>query len=81
MSDEVHSLVMDLVAMCDDGGTPTLPQGDPAQNLGVARRRSLPCSATIASAALVTAVGSNSARGVNSGFCQTFDRRVVMVLR
>jgi hypothetical protein len=37
--------------------------------------------ATIASAALVTAVGSNSTRGVNSGFCQTFDRRVVMVLR
>jgi hypothetical protein len=40
---------------------------------------SLPCSATIASAALVTAVGSNSTRGVNSGFCRTFDRRVVMV--
>ena len=28
VSDEVHSLVMDLVAMCDGGGAATLPQGE-----------------------------------------------------
>src|ERR1700731_879456 len=41
VSHEVHSLVMDLVAMCDGGGAPTLPQGDPAQNVAAARRRSM----------------------------------------
>jgi hypothetical protein len=39
VSDEVHSLVMDLVAMCDGGEVPTLPQADPAQNMAVVRRR------------------------------------------
>ena len=42
VSHEVHSLVMDLVAMCDGGGAPTLPQGDPAQNVG--RRADGRCS-------------------------------------
>jgi 2-polyprenyl-6-methoxyphenol hydroxylase-like FAD-dependent oxidoreductase len=41
VSHEVHSLVMELVAMCDGGGAPTLPQGDPAQNVAAARRRSM----------------------------------------
>src|SRR5271163_3504490 len=39
VSNEVHSLVMELVAMCDAAGEPTLPQGDPAQNLAGVRRR------------------------------------------
>jgi hypothetical protein len=41
VSDEVHSLVMDLVAMCDGGEVPTLPQADPAQSVAVVRRRSM----------------------------------------
>jgi hypothetical protein len=41
VSDEIHSLVMDLVAMCDGGGEPTLPPGDPAQDVALARRRSM----------------------------------------
>jgi 2-polyprenyl-6-methoxyphenol hydroxylase-like FAD-dependent oxidoreductase len=57
VSDEVHSLVMDLVAMCDDGGTPTLPQGDPAQNLGAARRRSM-LDISYAGSALVGQAGT-----------------------
>ena len=40
-SDQIHTLVMDLVAMCAGGATPTLPATDPAQNLIVARRRSM----------------------------------------
>ena len=57
VSDEVHSLVMDLVAMCDDGGTPTLPQGDPAQNLAAARRRSM-LDISYAGSALVGQAGA-----------------------
>jgi 2-polyprenyl-6-methoxyphenol hydroxylase-like FAD-dependent oxidoreductase len=41
VSDEVHSLVVDLVAMCDSGRAATLPQGDPAQELAAVRRRSM----------------------------------------
>jgi 2-polyprenyl-6-methoxyphenol hydroxylase-like FAD-dependent oxidoreductase len=41
VSDEVHSLVMDLVAMCNGGEVPTLPQANPAQNVAVVRRRSM----------------------------------------
>jgi 2-polyprenyl-6-methoxyphenol hydroxylase-like FAD-dependent oxidoreductase len=33
VSDEIHNLVVELVAMCAGGGVPSLPQGDPAQNL------------------------------------------------
>jgi hypothetical protein len=57
VSDEVHSLVMDLVAMCDDGGTPTLPQGDPAQSLAAARRRSM-LDISYAGSALVGQAGA-----------------------
>ena len=57
VSDEVHSLVMDLVAMCDDGGTPTLPQGDPAQNLAAARIRSM-LDISYAGSALVGQAGA-----------------------
>jgi hypothetical protein len=57
VSDEVHSLVMDLVAMCDDGGTPTLPQGNPAQNLAAARRRSM-LDISYAGSALVGQAGT-----------------------
>lgn len=39
VSDEVHGLVTGLVSMCQDGGVPVVPQGDPAQNLAGARRR------------------------------------------
>jgi NADPH-dependent dioxygenase len=38
-SDEVHRLVMGLVAMCDGGGALSLPPGDPAENLAGLRKR------------------------------------------
>lgn len=41
VSDEIHRFVMDLVAMCDGGGSPILPPADPAETLGVMRRRSM----------------------------------------
>src|SRR6185436_11515714 len=40
VSDETHSLVMDLVAMCRGGGAPTVPPSDPAKDMAAARRRS-----------------------------------------
>ncbi len=41
VSDEIHRFVMDLVAMCDGGRSPILPPADPAETLGVMRRRSM----------------------------------------
>ena len=38
VSDEVHSFVMNLIAMCD-GGAPTAPTLDPAKDMAAARRR------------------------------------------
>jgi 2-polyprenyl-6-methoxyphenol hydroxylase-like FAD-dependent oxidoreductase len=57
VSDEVHGLVMELVAMCDGGGTPALPQGDPAQNVAVTRRRSM-LDISYAGSALVGQAGA-----------------------
>jgi hypothetical protein len=39
VSDEVHGLVMGLVAMCGGDGVPNVPEGDPAQNIAATRRR------------------------------------------
>jgi 2-polyprenyl-6-methoxyphenol hydroxylase-like FAD-dependent oxidoreductase len=39
VSDEVHGLVMGLVAMCEGGGVPNVPTGVPAQNVAATRRR------------------------------------------
>lgn len=41
VSDEVHGFVMNLIAMCDGGGAPTVPPVDPADNIAAARRRSM----------------------------------------
>jgi 2-polyprenyl-6-methoxyphenol hydroxylase-like FAD-dependent oxidoreductase len=57
VSDEIHSLVMDLVTMCDGGGAPVLPQGDPAQNVAVTRRRSM-LDVSYAGSALVGQAGA-----------------------
>ena len=57
VSDEVHRLVMDLVAMCECGRVPTVPQGDPAQNLAAARRRSM-LDVSYAGSALVGHAGA-----------------------
>jgi 2-polyprenyl-6-methoxyphenol hydroxylase-like FAD-dependent oxidoreductase len=57
VSDEVHSLVMELVAMCDGGGAPALTQGDPAQNAAVTRRRSM-LDVSYAGSALVGQAGA-----------------------
>jgi hypothetical protein len=39
VSDGVHRLVMGLVAMCEGGGSLSLPPGDPAENLAGVRKR------------------------------------------
>jgi 2-polyprenyl-6-methoxyphenol hydroxylase-like FAD-dependent oxidoreductase len=39
VSDEVHRLVMGLVANCAESGAPSLPPGDPTQALAAVRRR------------------------------------------
>jgi 2-polyprenyl-6-methoxyphenol hydroxylase-like FAD-dependent oxidoreductase len=57
VSDEVHGTVMKLVAMCASGEAPTLPQGDPAQNLAAARRRSM-LDVSYAGSALVGRAGT-----------------------
>jgi len=41
VSDKIHNFVMELIAMCDGGRTPTLPPADPAADLAVTRRRSM----------------------------------------
>ena len=41
VSDEVHSFVMNLVAMCDGGHAPTVPPADPVEDMAAARRRSM----------------------------------------
>ena len=41
VSDEVHRLVTNLIAMCAGGGAPTVPPADPAEDMAAARRRSM----------------------------------------
>lgn len=41
VSDEVHSFVMNFIAMCDGGSAPALPPTDPAEDMAAARRRSM----------------------------------------
>jgi 2-polyprenyl-6-methoxyphenol hydroxylase-like FAD-dependent oxidoreductase len=41
VSHEIHSMVMELVAMCEGGNRPSLPAGDPAEELKAMRRRSM----------------------------------------
>jgi hypothetical protein len=57
VSDEVHGLVMGLVATCGDGGVPTVPAGDPADNVA-ARRKRLMLDVSYAGSALVGPVGA-----------------------
>jgi 2-polyprenyl-6-methoxyphenol hydroxylase-like FAD-dependent oxidoreductase len=57
VSDEVHSLVAELSAMCEGGGTPTLRQGDEAQNVADARRRTM-LDVSYAGSALVGQAGA-----------------------
>jgi 2-polyprenyl-6-methoxyphenol hydroxylase-like FAD-dependent oxidoreductase len=56
VSDEVHSSVMNLVAMCDGGGAPALPQPDPLEAIAAARRRSM-LDISLAGSALVGQAG------------------------
>jgi hypothetical protein len=39
VSDDVHGMVMQLVALCRDGGFPSLPPQDPAKHMAGVRRR------------------------------------------
>lgn len=39
VSDETHRLVMELIALCAEGGAPTVPQRDTAQRLAALRKR------------------------------------------
>ena len=57
VSHEVHSLVIELVAMCDGRGAPTLPQMDSAQKVAGARRR-LMLDVSYAGSALVGQAGA-----------------------
>ncbi len=65
VSDEVHSLVMGLVAMCDGGGVPNVPQAAPAERMAGARRR-LMLDVSYAGSALVGQAGS-ALRGPSPG--------------
>jgi 2-polyprenyl-6-methoxyphenol hydroxylase-like FAD-dependent oxidoreductase len=58
VSDEVHRLVMGLVAMCDGGGAMSLPPGDPAENAAAVRRR-LMLDVSYAGSALVGQAGAS----------------------
>jgi hypothetical protein len=57
VSDEVHGFVMELIAMCDGGGAPTLPPADPAENMAAMRRRSM-LDVSYAGSALVGQAGA-----------------------
>jgi 2-polyprenyl-6-methoxyphenol hydroxylase-like FAD-dependent oxidoreductase len=75
VSDETHSLVMDLVAMCHGGGAPTLPPSDPAKDMAVARRRSM-LDVSYAGSALVGRAGSIADRsGIGIRFTAGHDLR------
>lgn len=56
VSDEIHSFVMELIATCHGGGTPTLPAADSAQSIATARRRSM-LDVSYAGSALVGQAG------------------------
>jgi 2-polyprenyl-6-methoxyphenol hydroxylase-like FAD-dependent oxidoreductase len=58
VSDEVHSLVMGLVAKCGDGGVPDAPAGDPAENVA-SRRKRLMLDVSYAGSALVGQAGAD----------------------
>jgi len=57
VSDDVHGLVTGLVATCGDGGVPTVPEGDPAENVA-ARRKRLMLDVSYAGSALVGQAGA-----------------------
>ena len=57
VSDEVHGFVMELIAMCDGGGTPIVPAADPAENVAVLRKRSM-LDVSYAGSALVGQAGA-----------------------
>jgi 2-polyprenyl-6-methoxyphenol hydroxylase-like FAD-dependent oxidoreductase len=57
VSDEVHSFVMNLIAMCDAGGAPAVPSADPAKDIIAARRRSM-LDVSYAGSALVGEAGA-----------------------
>jgi hypothetical protein len=65
VSDEVHGLVMGLVATCGDGGVPGVPAGDPAGN-AAARRKRLMLDVSYAGSTLVDQAGA-SAGGPSPG--------------
>jgi 2-polyprenyl-6-methoxyphenol hydroxylase-like FAD-dependent oxidoreductase len=57
VSDEVHQLVTGLVSICRDGGAPSVPSGDPTQNMAGARRR-LMLDVSYAGSTLIGQAGS-----------------------
>ena len=60
VSDEVHGLVMKLIAACADGAAPVLPQGDPAEERAATRRRSM-LDMSYAGSALAAQAGTAAA--------------------
>lgn len=65
VSDEIHDFVMGLVAMCEGGGTPSVPAADPAKRRATARRRSM-LDVSYAGSALVGGAGADVA-GLSPG--------------
>jgi hypothetical protein len=57
VSDEVHGLVMELIAACAEQGVPVLPPADPVQELAATRRRCM-LDISYAGSPLVGQVGS-----------------------
>jgi 2-polyprenyl-6-methoxyphenol hydroxylase-like FAD-dependent oxidoreductase len=66
VSDEIHGLVIDLVAKCDGGRTPVLPPADPAESLVVLRKRSM-LDVSYAGSPLVGHAGAAIVEGPSPG--------------
>jgi 2-polyprenyl-6-methoxyphenol hydroxylase-like FAD-dependent oxidoreductase len=66
ISDEVHRLVTGLVAMCGGGSAPSLPPGDPTENLAGVRKR-LMLDVSYAGSPLVGQAGGAMAGGPSPG--------------
>jgi 6-methylpretetramide 4-monooxygenase / 4-hydroxy-6-methylpretetramide 12a-monooxygenase len=72
VSDEAHSSVMDLVAVCHGGGAPSVPPSNAAADMAAARRRSM-LDVSYAGSVLVGQAGETldgSATGIRFAACR-----------
>jgi len=66
VSDEIHSLVLELIAMCKGGHTPSLPPTDSAQDRMATRKRSM-LDVSYVGSAIVGQAGAVVAAGPSPG--------------